>query len=138
VTDKYLCIHGHFYQPPRENPWLEAIEYQDTARPFHDWNERITQECYGPNARARLPGQGGRILKLVNNYYYMSFNFGPTLLSWLEKAHPWVYSQILAADRASRIRYQGHSNALAQVLQPYYYAPGPPQGQADPDSLGPG
>lgn len=115
MTDKYLCIHGHFYQPPRENPWLEAIEYQDEARPFHNWNERITRECYGPNARARLPGQGGRILKLVNNYEYMSFNFGPTLLSWLEKAHPWVYSQILAADRASRIRYQGHGNALAQV-----------------------
>ena len=115
MTDKYLCIHGHFYQPPRENPWLDAIERQDTALPFHDWNERITRECYGPNARSRLLGKGERILKLVNNYEYMSFNFGPTLLSWLEKAHPWIYSQILVADHASQLRYQGHGNALAQV-----------------------
>ena len=113
--DKYLCIHGHFYQPPRENPWIGAIEYQSSARPYHDWNDRITRECYGPNTRARLHGKGGHILKLLNNYEYMSFNFGPTLLSWLEKAHPWIYNQILAADRASRDRYQGHGNALAQV-----------------------
>ena len=115
MTDKYLCIHGHFYQPPRENPWLDVIEYQPSAQPFHDWNERITRECYGPNARVRLVGNNGHILKLINNYEYMSFNFGPTLLSWLEKARPWVYSQILSADEASRVRYQGHGNALAQV-----------------------
>ncbi|UCF82880.1 MAG: DUF3536 domain-containing protein [Desulfobacteraceae bacterium] len=113
--DKYLCIHGHFYQPPRENPWIGAVEYQTSARPYHDWNDRITRECYGPNTRARLHGKGGRILKLLNNYEYMSFNFGPTLLSWLEKAHPWIYNQVLVADRASRDRYQGHGNALAQV-----------------------
>ena len=115
VTDKYLCVHGHFYQPPRENPWLEAIEYQASASPYHDWNERITRECYGPNTRARLHGENGRILKLTNNYEYMSFDFGPTLLSWLEKAHPWIYGQIISADRLSRDRFQGHGNALAQV-----------------------
>jgi len=115
VHDKYLCIHGHFYQPPRENPWLEKIEYQASASPYHDWNERITRECYGPNTRARLHGENGHILKLINNYEHMSFDFGPTLLSWLEKAHPWIYDQILAADRLSRDRFQGHGNALAQV-----------------------
>jgi len=115
VTDKYLCIHGHFYQPPRENPWLNAIEYQASASPYHDWNERITRECYGPNTRARLHGEHRHILKLINNYEYMSFDFGPTLLSWLEKAHPWIYGQILDADRLSRERFKGHGNALAQV-----------------------
>jgi alpha-amylase/alpha-mannosidase (GH57 family) len=112
---EYLCIHGHFYQPPRENPWLDFVEYQPSARPYHDWNGRITRECYGPNARARVHGADGRILKLVNNYSYMSFNFGPTLLSWLEKRRPWVYAQILAGDRESISRYGGHGNALAQV-----------------------
>ena len=115
MTNKHLCIHGHFYQPPRENPWLNAIEYQASAAPYHDWNERITRECYGPNARARLYGGDGQILKLINNYEHMSFDFGPTLLSWMEKAHPWVYAQILAGDHASRTRYKGHGNALAQV-----------------------
>jgi alpha-amylase/alpha-mannosidase (GH57 family) len=115
VKDKYLCIHGHFYQPPRENPWLEAVEYQASASPYHDWNERITRECYGPNTRARLHDENGHILKLTNNYAYMSFDFGPTLLSWLEKAHPWIYGQIITADRLSRERFQGHGNALAQV-----------------------
>jgi len=115
MTDKYLCIHGHFYQPPRENPWLNAIECQASASPYHDWNERITRECYGPNTRARLHGENGHILDLINNYEYMSFDFGPTLLSWLEKAHPWIYGQILDADRLSRERFQGHGNALAQV-----------------------
>ena len=115
MADKYLCIHGHFYQPPRENPWLNAIEFQASASPYHDWNERITRECYGPNTRARLHGEHGHILKLINNYEYMSFDFGPTLLSWLEKAHPWIYDQILDADRLSRERFQGHGNALAQV-----------------------
>ncbi|MBW1779639.1 MAG: DUF3536 domain-containing protein [Deltaproteobacteria bacterium] len=114
-TKKYLCIHGHFYQPPRENPWLNRIEFQASALPYHDWNERVTRECYGPNARARLLGEEGRIRELLNNYAYMSFNFGPTLLSWLEKAHPWIYAQIIEADRESLNRYQGHGNAMAQV-----------------------
>ena len=116
MTNRYLCIHGHFYQPPRENPWIDAIEYQASATPYHDWNERVTRECYGPNTCARVHGDGGRIIKLLNNYEYMSFNFGPTLLFWLEKAHPWIYSHILAADRASQTRYEGHGNALAQVF----------------------
>ncbi|MCD4717347.1 MAG: DUF3536 domain-containing protein [Desulfobacterales bacterium] len=115
LIDKYLCIHGHFYQPPRENPWLEKIEYQPSSSPYHDWNERIARECYGPNTLARLYDENGRILKLINNYAYMSFDFGPTLLSWLEKAHPWIYGQIITADRLSRDRFQGHGNALAQV-----------------------
>ncbi|MCF8146230.1 MAG: DUF3536 domain-containing protein [Deltaproteobacteria bacterium] len=112
---KYLCIHGHFYQPPRENPWLNRIEFQPSALPYHDWNERVTRECYGPNTRARLLGKEGRIRALLNNYEYMSFDFGPTLLSWLEKAHPWIYNQIITADRLSMDRCQGHGNALAQV-----------------------
>ena len=115
MIDKYLCIHGHFYQPPRENPWINAIEYQPSASPYHDWNERITRECYGPNTRARLHDEHGHILELINNYEYMSFDFGPTLLSWLEKTHPWIYGQILDADRLSRDRFHGHGNALAQV-----------------------
>jgi len=115
MKETYLCIHGHFYQPPRENPWLEEIEYQPSAFPYHDWNERVARECYGPNSRARLEGEAGHILKLINNYEYMSFDFGPTLLSWLKRAHPWIYEQILAADRSSRRRFQGHGNAMAQV-----------------------
>ncbi|MFZ0449087.1 MAG: DUF3536 domain-containing protein [Desulfatiglandaceae bacterium] len=115
MRENYLCIHGHFYQPPRENPWLESIEYQASAYPYHDWNEQVTRECYGPNSRARRADAKGRILKLINNYEFMSFDFGPTLLSWLEKAHPWIYEQILAADRASRTRFNGHGNGMAQV-----------------------
>ncbi len=81
----YLCIHGHFYQPPRENPWLEAIELQDSAYPYHDWNERVTAECYATNAAARIVDSAGHILKIVSNYPKISFDFGPTLLSWLER-----------------------------------------------------
>lgn len=115
MSENYLCIHGHFYQPPRENPWLDEIECQPTAFPYHDWNERVTRECYGPNARARIEADPGRILKLVNNYAYMNFDFGPTLLSWLEKTHAWIYREIIAADQAAKGRYQGHGNAIAQV-----------------------
>jgi len=115
MKDNHLCIHGHFYQPPRENPWMGVIEYQPSASPYHDWNERVTRECYGPNTRARIEEDGGRILRLLNNYEYMNFDFGPTLLSWLEKLHPWIYQEILAADRASCRRYHGHGNAMAQV-----------------------
>ncbi len=81
LMDRYICIHGHFYQPPRENPWLEGIELQDSAYPYHDWNERITAECYAPNAASRILGGDGRISKIPNNYGQISFNFGPTLLS---------------------------------------------------------
>ena len=82
---KYLTIHGHFYQPPRENPWIEEIEIQDSAYPEHDWNEKICMQCYGPNSVSRLVDGSNSIIQVSNNYKYMSFNFGPTLLSWMEK-----------------------------------------------------
>ncbi len=112
---RYVCIHGHFYQPPRENPWLDVVEVQDSAAPFHDWNERITRECYAPNTRARLLDGDGRIIHLLNNYAWISFNFGPTLLSWLEDHAPQVHQDIVEADRLSSERRGGHGNALAQV-----------------------
>ena len=112
--NRYLCIHGHFYQPPRENPWLEAIELQDSAAPYHDWNERITAECYAPNSAARILDAEGRIAKIVNNYSSISFNFGPTLLSWMKDKAPEAYQCILEADRVSVQRFSGHGSALAQ------------------------
>ena len=112
---RYICIHGHFYQPPRENPWLDMVEVQDSAAPDHDWNERITRECYAPNTRSRLLDVQGRIINLSNNYAWISFNFGPTLLSWLERSAPEVLERIVEADRISRERRDGHGNALAQV-----------------------
>ena len=112
---KYLCIHGHFYQPPRENAWLEEIEIQDSASPFHDWNERITHECYRPNATSRILNGRDRIIDIVNNYSKISFNFGPTLLSWMESYAPDVYSAILKADRMSMDHFGGHGSAMAQV-----------------------
>jgi alpha-amylase/alpha-mannosidase (GH57 family) len=111
---RYVCIHGHFYQPPRENPSLEAVELQDSAYPYHDWNQRITAECYAPNAASRLLDAENRILKLVNNYSQISFNFGPTLLSWLKTEAPKVYEAILEADRISQQRFSGHGSAVAQ------------------------
>lgn len=113
--ETYICIHGHFYQPPRENPWLEAIELQDSAAPYHDWNERIAAECYAPNSVSRILDDRDRIVKLVNNYAKISFNFGPTLLSWLEAEAPEVYAAILAADRESQQQFSGHGSALAQI-----------------------
>jgi alpha-amylase/alpha-mannosidase (GH57 family) len=114
-VEKYICIHGHFYQPPRENPWLETTLIQDSAYPFHDWNERITAECYAPNATARLLDGDNRIVKIVNNYTNISFDFGPTLLTWLEKHQPEVYAAVLAADRESRDLFSGHGSAIAQA-----------------------
>ena len=113
--DKYICIHGHFYQPPRENPWLDEVELQDSAYPYHDWNERITEECYAPNTASRILDRDGHIVDITNLYSKISFNFGPTLLSWLERHRPGVYGAILEADRRSRSRYSGHGSALAQV-----------------------
>ncbi|MGK7311490.1 MAG: DUF3536 domain-containing protein [Candidatus Longimicrobiales bacterium M2_2A_002] len=112
---RYLCIHGHFYQPPRENPWLEAIERQDSAYPYHDWNERVTAECYAPNAVSRILDADGRIKELANNYERISFNFGPTLLHWLEHHAEDTYEAVLDADRRSIERFGGHGSALAQV-----------------------
>ncbi len=113
--ERFICIHGHFYQPPRENPWLEAVELQDSAYPFHDWNERITAECYAPNSVARILDDTGRIARLVNNYAWMSFDFGPTLLSWMQDKAPEVYRAVLEADRDSQKSFSGHGNALAQA-----------------------
>jgi len=108
-----VCIHGHFYQPPRENPWLEAVEVQDSASPFHDWNKRITVECYAPNGAARLEDEQGRIAEIVNNYARISFNFGPTLLAWIERHSPDEYRRIVDGDRESRTSQGGHGNAIA-------------------------
>jgi len=113
--ERYICIHAHFYQPPRENAWLEAVELQDSAYPYHDWNERVTAECYAPNSASRILDGEGRILQIVNNYSKISFNFGPTLLSWMEQKSPAVYEAILAADRDSRHRFSGHGSAVAQA-----------------------
>jgi (1->4)-alpha-D-glucan 1-alpha-D-glucosylmutase len=112
--ERYICIHGHFYQPPRENAWLEAVELQDSAYPYHDWNERITAECYAPNSVARILDAEGRIARIVNNYARISFNFGPTLLAWLADKSPDVYRAILQADRDSQQQFSGHGSALAQ------------------------
>ena len=115
MADRFVCIHGHFYQPPRENPWLETVEHQESAYPFHDWNERITAECYGPNATSRILDAEGFIRRIVSNYARISFNFGPTLLAWMQRHVPDVHEAIIAADRASRSRFGGHGSALAQA-----------------------
>ena len=95
---KAFTLHGHFYQPPRENPWLHEVERQNSASPYHDWNERIARECYAENGP---------------NYPLISFNFGPTLLAWMIRKAPEIYRRILEGDRAS-LRARGHGNALAQ------------------------
>ena len=115
APQRFVCVHGHFYQPPRENPWLEVVEIQDSARPYHDWNARVTAECYAPNGASRLLDGDRRILEITNNYSRISFNFGPTLLAWLEEAAPETYAVILEADRVSREQRGGHGNALAQA-----------------------
>jgi alpha-amylase/alpha-mannosidase (GH57 family) len=114
MINQFVCIHGHFYQPPRENPWLNDVEVEDSAAPYHDWNERITAECYAPNAVSRILDGHERIAELVNNYDKISFNFGPTLLSWLERHRNDVYKQIIEADRLSTRMRNGHGNAIAQ------------------------
>jgi len=112
---RFVCIHGHFYQPPRENPWLEEVEIEDSAYPYHDWNERITAECYAPNAASRILDSNRKIIDIVNNYAKISFNFGPTLLTWLEQNNKEVYLAILEADKESINRFSGHGSAIAQV-----------------------
>ena len=113
--DRFLCIHCHFYQPPRENPWLESIELQESAYPYHDWNERVTAECYEPNAASRILTPDNRITRIVNNYSRISFNVGPTLLSWMANHAPDTYQAILDADSQSQQRFSGHGSAIAQV-----------------------
>ncbi len=112
--NKYVCIHGHFYQPPRENPWLEEIEVQDSAYPYRDWNERITAECYSPNTAARIINDN-KIVDIINNYSKISFNFGPTLLSWLQVHDADTYNSIIEADKISQKKFSGHGSAIAQV-----------------------
>jgi alpha-amylase/alpha-mannosidase (GH57 family) len=114
-VNRYVCVHGHFYQPPRENPWLEVVERQPTAAPFHDWNERVTAECYRPNATARRLDDQDRIREISNNYAGMSFDVGPTLMAWLEGHAPDVYAAIVRADETSRRRFGGHGSAMAQA-----------------------
>jgi len=113
--EKHICIHGHFYQPPRENAWLEVIEVQDSAHPYHDWNERITAECYAPNTASRILNGKAVIKNIINNYSKISFNFGPTLLSWMQINDPATYAAILEADRESLNHFGGHGSAIAQV-----------------------
>ncbi|MEM6253059.1 MAG: DUF3536 domain-containing protein [Cyanobacteria bacterium P01_D01_bin.156] len=114
-SEVYVCVHGHFYQPPRENPSLEAVERQPGAAPYHDWNERILKESYRPNAFARILDQYGQVLQIVNNYEFISFNIGPTLMSWLARHDIETYRRILEADKRSCERNDGHGNAIAQV-----------------------
>jgi alpha-amylase/alpha-mannosidase (GH57 family) len=114
-ASRFVCVHGHFYQPPRENPWLEAVETQDSAAPYHDWNERITAECYAPNGAARIVDSKNRILRITNNYARISFNVGPTLLSWMQEKAPRTYAMIRDADRLSQRQFGGHGSAMAQV-----------------------
>jgi alpha-amylase/alpha-mannosidase (GH57 family) len=113
--NRAIVIHGHFYQPPRENPWLEAVEVQDSAAPFHDWNERVTAECYAPNTAARRVDDQNHVLDIGNNFEKISFNIGPTLFAWLERHRPDVYTKIIEADRAS-VEARGHGNACGQVF----------------------
>jgi alpha-amylase/alpha-mannosidase (GH57 family) len=114
-TERYVCIHGHFYQPPRENAWLEKVEWQESAYPYHDWNERVTDECYLPNTSSRILDTHGYIDRIVSNYAKISFDFGPTLLDWLEKQSPDVHEAIIEADRQSRRNFSGHGSAMAQA-----------------------
>jgi alpha-amylase/alpha-mannosidase (GH57 family) len=114
-SKRFICIHGHFYQPPRENPWLETVETQDSAAPYHDWNERVCAECYATNGAARIVGTKNRISRIVNNYARIHYDFGPTLMSWLKENASRTYRMILDGERRSRRNFHGHSSAMAQV-----------------------
>src|SRR3970040_1438158 len=113
--ERFICIHGHFYQPSRENPWLEEVEFQESAQPYHDWNQRITAECYAPNLAAPLSDSEGRITEIVCNYEKISFDFGPTLLAWMELCQPDFYKGIIEADKMGAERFSGHGSAIAQI-----------------------
>ncbi len=116
TAKRFACVHGHFYQPPRENPWTGAVERQSSAGRDHDWNARIARECYVPNGEARVVDGAGVITDIVDNYASMSFNFGPTLLAWLEKAQPAAYARLIESDKDSLARLDGHGNAIAQAF----------------------
>ena len=113
--NRYVCIHGHFYQPPRENPWLEKVEPQDSAYPYHDWNEKITAECYATNTASRILDSEGRIINIVNNYAKISFNFGPTLLSWMERHTLEVYQTLLSLTKKVRRNFRGMAQPLPRL-----------------------
>jgi hypothetical protein len=113
-----VVIHAHFYQPPREEPWLEQVEREQSAAPYHDWNRRIERECYRAVVAARIPAGDGRIGRIVNTLEQISFNVGPTLVNWLEQEAPDTWHAMLAADRLSRLRHGGHGNAIAA---PYHH-----------------
>lgn len=115
MPNRQICIHGHFYQPPRENPWLNHVEWESSAAPYHDWNARIAAECYEPNTASRILDGDGHIVRIVNNFSRISFNLGPTLLAWLEREKPEVYQAILEADETSLTRFSGHGSAIAQA-----------------------
>ena len=100
-TQRYLCIHGHFYQPPREDPFTHCIPREPGAAPYNNFNEKITAECYQPNAD-------------LENFEYISFDIGPSLATWLEQEHPAIYRRIIEADLRARER-NGIGNAMAQV-----------------------
>lgn len=114
--NKFVCIHGHFYQPPRENPYTGEIPVEESASPFHDWNERIFQECYKPNTEAIIVDAKGKVKERVNNYEYINFNFGPTLAEWIIKEHKTTFDKIVEADKESIKHYNGHGNAIAQIF----------------------
>jgi hypothetical protein len=113
-----VVIHGHFYQPPREDPFLDEVEAEPSAAPFHDWNQRIERECYRAVVAARITQSDGRIARLVNTLESISFNFGPTLLEWMEREARATYEAILSADQRSASQGGGHGNAIAQ---PYHH-----------------
>jgi alpha-amylase/alpha-mannosidase (GH57 family) len=113
--NRSVVIHGHFYQPPREDPWLEELEAQPSAAPFHDWNARVEAECYRTVVAARILGRGGRVREILNTLSSISFNFGPTLLEWMEGSAVRTYEAVLQADRLSRQGNRGHGNAMAQA-----------------------
>ena len=115
APQRFVIVHGHFYQPPRENPWLDIVERQISAAPHHDWNERVYDQCYRPNAYSRLLDKKGMILDIYNNYRSLDFNFGPTLFSWMLREHPKTARRIIDADSESCRRFQDHGNAIGQV-----------------------
>jgi hypothetical protein len=118
VNHRYVCVHGHFYQPPRENPWLGVVEREDSACPYHDWNDRISEECYGPMVLGVRGGPDGRVVAYDDILSRLSFDFGPTLLSWLERERPTLYRRVIAGDRLSAAA-GGPGGAVAH---PYFHA----------------